>query len=192
MTFSLLTWPRPARPAGAASWVSDLSTALRRTGRSVLNTTTCLWAMLIIHSRASLCLPPLLPTAGLPKTWICSPCASTTASAVTARQSRLATDRPLVSSKQNLKPRHRAGAFLLGANVEGRRCLARTEKSSQRRLTQINTRGASTGVLAGITRALSSSAGHCSGEEDIVPHVLIIVSWLGVANGAVISTQEFT
>jgi hypothetical protein len=25
-----------------------------------------------------------------------------------------------------------------------------------------------------------------------VPHVLIIVSWLGVANGAVISTQEFT
>jgi hypothetical protein len=30
------------------------------------------------------------------------------------------------------------------------------------------------------------------GEEDTVPHVLIIVSWLGVANGAVISTQEFT
>jgi hypothetical protein len=29
-------------------------------------------------------------------------------------------------------------------------------------------------------------------EEDTVPHVLIIVSWLGVANGAVISTQEFT
>jgi hypothetical protein len=25
-----------------------------------------------------------------------------------------------------------------------------------------------------------------------VPHVLIVVSWLGVANGAVISTQEFT
>ena len=25
-----------------------------------------------------------------------------------------------------------------------------------------------------------------------MPHVLIIVSWLGVANGAVISTQEFT
>jgi hypothetical protein len=25
-----------------------------------------------------------------------------------------------------------------------------------------------------------------------VPHVLIIISWLGVANGAVISTQEFT
>jgi len=30
------------------------------------------------------------------------------------------------------------------------------------------------------------------GEEDTVPHVLIIVSWLGVANGAVIATQEFT
>jgi hypothetical protein len=25
-----------------------------------------------------------------------------------------------------------------------------------------------------------------------VPHVLIVVSWLGLANGAVISTQEFT
>ena len=25
-----------------------------------------------------------------------------------------------------------------------------------------------------------------------MPHVLIIVSWLGVANGAVIATQEFT
>lgn len=25
-----------------------------------------------------------------------------------------------------------------------------------------------------------------------MPHVLIVVSWLGVANGAVISTQEFT
>jgi hypothetical protein len=25
-----------------------------------------------------------------------------------------------------------------------------------------------------------------------VPHVLTIVSWLGVANGAVIATQEFT
>jgi hypothetical protein len=25
-----------------------------------------------------------------------------------------------------------------------------------------------------------------------VTHVLIVVSWLGVANGAVISTQEFT
>jgi hypothetical protein len=31
-----------------------------------------------------------------------------------------------------------------------------------------------------------------NGEEDIVTHVLIILSWLGVANGAVISTQEFT
>jgi len=34
--------------------------------------------------------------------------------------------------------------------------------------------------------------GHCPGEEDIVTHILIIISWLGVANGAVISTQEFT
>lgn len=25
-----------------------------------------------------------------------------------------------------------------------------------------------------------------------MPHVLIVVSWLGLANGAVISTQEFT
>jgi hypothetical protein len=30
------------------------------------------------------------------------------------------------------------------------------------------------------------------GEEDIVTHVLIIMSWLGAVNGAVISTQEFT
>ena len=33
---------------------------------------------------------------------------------------------------------------------------------------------------------------HCPGEEDIVTHVLIIVSRLGVANGTVISTQEFS
>ena len=26
---------------------------------------------------------------------------------------------------------------------------------------------------------------------DIVPYVLIVVSWLGVANGAVVTTQEF-
>ena len=32
-----------ARRAGAAPWVSALSTALRRTGRSVLNTTICGW-----------------------------------------------------------------------------------------------------------------------------------------------------
>src|SRR6476620_8380528 len=37
------------------------------------------------------------------------------------------------------------------------------------------------------------SSGHQqNGEENNVTHVLIIVSWLGVANGAVISTQEFT
>ena len=29
-------------------------------------------------------------------------------------------------------------------------------------------------------------------RKNIVTHILIIVSWLGVANGAVISTQEFT
>ena len=50
---SALNWPRPARPAGAAPSVSDLSTASHRTGRSVLNTTTCSWAMPIIRSRAS-------------------------------------------------------------------------------------------------------------------------------------------
>ena len=30
------------------------------------------------------------------------------------------------------------------------------------------------------------------GSEDIVTHVLIVLSWLGAVNGAVISTQEFT
>jgi hypothetical protein len=30
------------------------------------------------------------------------------------------------------------------------------------------------------------------GEEDIMTHVLIVMSWLGAINGAVISTQEFT
>jgi hypothetical protein len=29
------------------------------------------------------------------------------------------------------------------------------------------------------------------GEEDIMTHVLIVMSWLGAVNGAVISTQEF-
>ena len=100
-TFSALNWPRPARPAGAAPSVLDLSTASHRTGRSVLNTTTCSWAMPIIRSRASVCLPPLLSTTGSPKTWIWSPCASTTASAVTARRSQRDTDLALfqLSSK---------------------------------------------------------------------------------------------
>ena len=110
---SALNWPRQARPAGAAPWVSDLSTALHRTGRSVLNTTTCSWAMPIIRSRSSIRYRRLCSTTGSARTWIWSPCASTTASAVTGRQSRLATDQRLVSSKQSLKPRHRAGAFLL-------------------------------------------------------------------------------
>jgi hypothetical protein len=30
------------------------------------------------------------------------------------------------------------------------------------------------------------------GEEDIMTHVLLVMSWLGAVNGAVISTQEFT
>jgi hypothetical protein len=30
------------------------------------------------------------------------------------------------------------------------------------------------------------------GEENIMTHVLIVMSWLGAVNGAVISTQEFT
>ena len=30
------------------------------------------------------------------------------------------------------------------------------------------------------------------GDEDIMTHVLIVMSWLGAVNGAVISTQEFT
>jgi hypothetical protein len=29
-------------------------------------------------------------------------------------------------------------------------------------------------------------------EEDIMTYVLIVMSWLGAVNGAVISTQEFT
>ena len=84
--FPALNWPRQARPAGAASWVLDLSTALHQTGRSVLNTTICSWAMPIIHSRSSIRLMPLLLTTGSAKMWIWSPCASITASAVTARR----------------------------------------------------------------------------------------------------------
>ena len=53
-----LNWPRPARPAGVAPSVLDLSTASHRTGRSVLNTTTCSWAMPIIRSPV-----PLFPAA---------------------------------------------------------------------------------------------------------------------------------
>jgi hypothetical protein len=30
------------------------------------------------------------------------------------------------------------------------------------------------------------------GEENIMTHVLIVMSWLAAVNGAVISTQEFT
>ena len=30
------------------------------------------------------------------------------------------------------------------------------------------------------------------GDEDIMTHVLIVMSWLAAVNGAVISTQEFT
>ena len=30
------------------------------------------------------------------------------------------------------------------------------------------------------------------GEEDVTTHVLIVMSWLGAVNGAVISTQKFT
>ena len=54
---------------------------------------------------------PLFSTTGSPKTWIWSPCASTTASAVTGRQSRPATDQPLVSSKQSLSPGTAPGLF---------------------------------------------------------------------------------
>jgi len=81
-----LNGPRQARRVGAASLVSDLSMALRRTGRSVLNTTTCSWAMPIIRSRSSIRLTPLLSTTGSARTWIWSPYASITASAVTGRQ----------------------------------------------------------------------------------------------------------
>ena len=38
----------------------DLSTASHRTGRSVLNTTTCSWAMPIIRSRVSICVAAAL------------------------------------------------------------------------------------------------------------------------------------
>ena len=53
-TLPALNWPQPARRVGAAPSVSDLSMALRRTGRSVLNTTICSWAMPIIRSRSSI------------------------------------------------------------------------------------------------------------------------------------------
>ena len=52
-TLPTLNWPRPARPAGAAPSGLVSSMASHRTGRSVLNTTTCSWAMPIIRSRAS-------------------------------------------------------------------------------------------------------------------------------------------
>ena len=45
----------------AAPSVLDLSTASHRTGRSVLKTTTCSWAMLTIRSRVSIRVLPLLP-----------------------------------------------------------------------------------------------------------------------------------
>ena len=44
-----------------------------------------------------------------------------------------------------------------------------------------------------VIRLLTKAAvtdGHV--RKNIVTYILIIVSWLGVANGAVISTQEFT
>jgi hypothetical protein len=42
-----------------------------------------------------------------------------------------------------------------------------------------------------LVAARSGTAKHDS-EEDIMTHVLIVMSWLGAINGAVISTQEFT
>src|SRR5690349_500003 len=83
--------------------------ASHRIGRSVLNTTTCLWAMPIIRSRLSIRLTPLLSTTGSAKMWIWSPCASTIASAGMERQSRTVTDQTL--SPVNLKPRHHPGLF---------------------------------------------------------------------------------
>jgi hypothetical protein len=43
-----------------------------------------------------------------------------------------------------------------------------------------------------LVRSEIVGAGSQLGEENIGAHILIVVSWLGVANGAVISTQEFT
>jgi hypothetical protein len=40
--------------------------------------------------------------------------------------------------------------------------------------------------------AAAEAAAKRDGEEDIMTHVLIVMSWLGAINGAVISTQEFT
>jgi hypothetical protein len=40
--------------------------------------------------------------------------------------------------------------------------------------------------------AAKARAAKQDGEEDIMTHVLIVMSWLGAVNGAVISTQEFT
>ena len=85
-------------PAGVAPWVSDRSTASRRIGPWVSNTTICSWVTRIIRSRSSIRLVPLFSTIGSARTWIWSPCASTTASAVTvtaARSSRN-TDRALL------------------------------------------------------------------------------------------------
>ena len=104
--------------ASATRWGATvgvgLSTASHRTGRSVLNTTTCLWAMPIIRSRASLRLPPTLPTTGSPKTWIWSPCASTTASVVTVwgRRSQRDTDLALFRLLQQTRSAEMP-AFLL-------------------------------------------------------------------------------
>ena len=86
-----LNWPRQARPAGAAPSVLDLSTASHQTGRSVLSTIICSWAMPTIRSPVLLFLPLLLTT-GSPRTWIWSPRASTTALAVTVRRSQRGTD----------------------------------------------------------------------------------------------------
>ena len=106
---------------------------------------------------------------------------------------RPATDQPLVSSKQSLSPGTVPGLFSLSANAGCWHYLAKTIKGRQRRLTQINARGR---INERPSRDKPSAVGHRQahwpGEEDIVTHVLIIVSWLGVANGAVIATQEFT
>ena len=59
---------QPARRVGAAPSVSDLNTVLHRTGRSVLNTIICSWAIPIIRSRSSIRWLSVRSTAGSART----------------------------------------------------------------------------------------------------------------------------
>ena len=71
----------------------------------VPNTTICSWVTRIIRSRSSIRLMPLFSTIGSARTWIWSPCASTTSSAITvtaARSSRNTDRASLLGSSSKL------------------------------------------------------------------------------------------